>query len=104
MKTLTRREFQRMTGVTLALSPLLPGIACGPGETSRPSGSAPGDTLATGPLTMTLGPADVTIPPTQPEGHTWRYGLGLPFQVAAGKVGLFCGIRGEAGPRLRGRH
>ncbi len=97
MKTLTRREFQRTTGVTLALSPLLGGIACGPGETSRPSGSAPGATLATGPLTMTLGPADVTIPPTQPEGHTWRYGLGLPFQVAAGKVGLFCGIRGKRG-------
>ncbi len=40
---------------------------------------------------------DDTIPPTQPEGDTWRYGLGLPFQVAAGKVGLFCGIRGKRG-------
>lgn len=97
MKTLTRREFQWMTGRTLALSPLLAGIACGPGETSRPSGTTRGATTATGPLTMTLGSADVTIPPTQPEGDTWRYGLALPFQVAAGKVGLFCGIRGKRG-------
>ena len=39
----------------------------------------------------------MTIPPTQPEGDTWRYGLGLPFQVAAGKAGLFCGLRGKRG-------
>ncbi len=79
MKRLTRREFQQMTGVTLALSPVLGGIACGPGEPSLLSGSAPADTTATGTLKMTLGPADVAIPPTQPEGDTWRYGIALPF-------------------------
>ena len=97
MKTLTRREFQQMTGVTLALSPVLGGIACGPEEPSPPSGSAPADTTARGSLKMTLGPADVAIPPTQPEGDTWRYGIALPFQVAAGKAALFCAIKGKRG-------
>ncbi len=97
MKNLTRREFQQITGITLAFSPLFGGIACGPGETSRPDASSPEAAPAKGPLTMTLGPADVTIPPTQPEGDTWRYGLGFPFQVAAGKVGLFAGLRGKRG-------
>ena len=97
MKTLTRREFQRRAGVALALSPVLGGVACGPGESSRSGGATPSETAATGPLKMTLGPADVAIPPSQPEGEIWRYGIGLPFQVAPGKAAVVCNIKGKRG-------
>ena len=48
-------------------------------------------------LQMTVGAADLIIPPSQPEGEIWRYGIGLPFQVASGKGALFCNIRGKRG-------
>ncbi len=97
MKTLTRREFQRRAGVALALSPVLSGITCGPGESSVPGGAAPPVTTATGALKMTLGPADVSIPASQPEGETWRYGIGLIVQVAPKKAAVLCNIKGKRG-------
>ncbi len=97
MKTLTRREFQRRAGVALALSPVLGGIACGPGGSSRSAGTTTPKTAATGALQMTLGPADVAVPPSEPAGEIWRYGIGLIVQVAPEKAAVLCNIKGKRG-------
>ncbi len=97
MKTLTRREFQRRAGVALALSPVLGGIACGPGDSSRSGGATPPQKAAVGPLKMTLGPADMAVPASEPEGETWRYGIGLIVQVAPQKAAVLCNIKGKRG-------
>ena len=97
MKIMNRREFQQRAGLTLASFPVLGGIGCGPGKSSLPGGEPPAGTTAKGPLKMTLGPADVAIPPSQPEEETWRYGIAYPFQVAPGKAALFCNIKGKRG-------
>lgn len=44
-------------------------------------------------LGMTRGSPDFRIPPTASEGSVWRYGLALPFQVAAGLAAISCNIR-----------
>ena len=42
---------------------------------------------------MSLGSPDLRTPPSTPEGETWVYQLGLPFQVDQDTAGSFCNIR-----------
>jgi hypothetical protein len=49
-------------------------------------------------LRVTQGPADFRIPKDMPEGKVWRYGLGLPFQVAPKLAGIFLNIRSDYEP------
>ena len=47
----------------------------------------------TGITGMSLGSPDLRTPPSTPEGETWIYQLGLPFQVDQDTGGFFCNIR-----------
>ena len=42
---------------------------------------------------MSRGSPDLRTPPSAPEGETWVYQLGLPFQVDQDTAGSFCNIR-----------
>ena len=97
MKGMNRREFQQRMGLALVAAPVVGGASCGPQESSpRIEKPSPGiDSFES--LKMTLGEADVKIPPKAPEGENWRYGIGLPFQLASGKAALFCNIKGKRG-------
>ena len=44
-------------------------------------------------VSVTRGPADVSMPRDLPPGKTWRYGLILPFQIAPRKAAAFVNIR-----------
>ncbi len=96
MKSISRREFQQKVGLVLGATPLL-GVSCSPPQSS-PAAEAPAsgwDSEAL--LRMTLGKADLAIPPGAAEGEKWRYGIGLPFQLAPRKAGLHCNIKGKRG-------
>ena len=41
---------------------------------------------------ISQGKADLTLPREIPDGQIWRYGMGVPFQVAPTIAGLFCNI------------
>ena len=48
---------------------------------------------ASGIVSVTRGPADVSRPQSIPPGKTWRYGLILPFQIAPRKAAAFVNLR-----------
>jgi len=97
MKGMNRREFQQRMGRALAAAPLIVGASCGSQESTPQTKQPSPSTASSGSLKMTLGEADVRIPPEAPEGEKWRYGIGLPFQLASGKAALFCNIKGKRG-------
>jgi len=49
-------------------------------------------------LRVTQGPVDFRIPKDQPEGKVWRYGIGIPFQIAPRLAGVFLNIRSDYEP------
>ena len=49
-------------------------------------------------ISVTRGSVDLIAPSDMPEGEVWRYGIGVPFQVAPGKAALSCNIRKEYAP------
>ena len=97
MENMNRREFQQRMGLALAAAPLVVGASCVPQESSPRIEKPSLGIDSSGSLKMTLGDADVKTPPEAPEGENWRYGIGLPFQLAPGKAGLFCNIKGKRG-------
>jgi len=46
-------------------------------------------------LRVTQGPVDFQMPKDQPEGKVWRYGIGIPFQIAPRMAGVFLNIRSD---------
>ncbi len=60
-----------------------------PPEADTPTSPAPTEGI-TG---MTQGGPDLQDPPNTPEGETWIYQLGLPFQADQDTGGYFCNIR-----------
>ncbi len=73
-----RTALRALAGAGLCAA--LPGLGC--------AGSS-------GLLSVTSGPADLTIPP---DGDMYRYGLGYVFQIDATRAGLFANLRTEGLP------
>lgn len=49
-------------------------------------------------VSVTKGPADLIAPTNVPAGQVWRYGVGIPFQVARGKAAICANVRGLGVP------
>ncbi len=65
-------------------------MGCSPGDSKQKQNHLPPGNAG---LSITRGPADLAIPPTQPHGECWRYGIGFPFQVAPARAAILCNIR-----------
>ena len=49
-------------------------------------------------LEVTSGGVDASRPEDEPADEVWRYGIGIPFQVAPRKAGLMCSMRRSFAP------
>ena len=84
-----RPVWMRLSAVWVLLIMWMVGCTSPPPEPEPPTSAPPTEGI-TG---MTRGGPDLQVPPDTPEGETWIYQLGLPFQADQDTGGYFCNIR-----------